>query len=176
MALFDPKAKAIAQLQRSTEEKTASINRYFDEIGRLYYGQYRDTAADVSKDINSRCDAITALLTDIEGNKLKILFEKGLKLCSHCKKENPLEHAFCSACGAKFPEGSDKQVELPTTPPAVPAAAPVQVPAQAPAETVPAQAVHDVSAEAAPVTSAPATETPATEAPAETVAEAEIKE
>lgn len=175
MALFDPKAKAIAQLQRSTEEKTASINRYFDEIGRLYYGQYRDTAADVSKDINSRCDAITALLTDIEGNKLKILFEKGLKLCSHCKKENPLEHAFCSACGAKFPEGSDKQVELPTTPPAVPAAAPVQVPAQAPAETVPAQAVHDVSAEAAPVTSAPATETPATEAPAETVAEAEIK-
>ena len=175
MALFDPKAKAIAQLQRSTEEKTASINRYFDEIGRLYYGQYRDTAADVSKDINSRCDAITALLTDIEGNKLKILFEKGLKLCSHCKKENPLEHAFCSACGGKFPEGSDKQVELPTTPPAVPAAAPVQVPA-APAEAVPAQAVHEISAEAAPVVPVPATETPATEAPAEIVAEAETKE
>jgi hypothetical protein len=117
MALFDPKAKTIAQLQKSTDEKNASINRFFDEIGRLYYGQYRDATADVSKDINSRCDAITALYTDIEANKLKILFEKGLKLCTNCKKENPLEHAFCSSCGAKFPEGSDKQVEVPTSVP-----------------------------------------------------------
>ncbi len=115
MALFDPKAKTIAQLQKSTDEKNASINRYFDEIGRLYYGQYRDATADVSKDINSRCDAITALYTDIEANKLKILFEKGLKLCTSCKKENPLEHAFCSSCGARFPEGSDKQVEIPAS-------------------------------------------------------------
>ncbi|MEI8199731.1 MAG: hypothetical protein WCG21_06700 [Eubacteriales bacterium] len=115
MALFDPKAKTIAQLQKSTDEKNVSINRYFDEIGRLYYGQYRDASADVSKDINSRCDAITALYTDIEANKLKILFEKGLKLCNSCKRENPLEHAFCSTCGAKFPEGSDKQVDLPVS-------------------------------------------------------------
>ena len=115
MALFDPKAKTIAQLQKSTDEKNVSINRYFDEIGRLYYGQYRDASADVSKDINSRCDAITALYTDIEANKLKILFEKGLKLCTSCKRENPLEHAFCSTCGAKFPEGSDKQVDLPVS-------------------------------------------------------------
>jgi len=185
MALFDPKAKAIAQLQRSTEEKTASINRYFDEIGRLYYGQYRDTAADVSKDINSRCDAITALLTDIEGNKLKILFEKGLKLCSQCKKENPLEHSFCSACGAKFPEGSDKQVELPTTPPAVPAAAPVQTAAPVPIETAPAQEQKEAEASAAaPVISASAAdgvqaEVPETEAPhtsADQSAEPETKE
>jgi len=121
MALFDPKAKTIAQLQKSTDEKNASINRYFDEIGRLYYGQYRDASADVSKDINNRCDAITALYMDIEANKLKVLFEKGLKLCTSCKKENPLDHAFCSSCGAKFPEGSDKQVEIPTSLPASPA-------------------------------------------------------
>lgn len=123
MALFDPKAKTIAQLQKSTEEKNVSINRYFDEIGRLYYGQYRDASADVSKDINSRCDAITALYTDIEANKLKVLFEKGLKLCNSCKRENPLEHAFCSTCGAKFPEGSDKQVDLPTSGAVIPATA-----------------------------------------------------
>jgi len=121
MALFDPKAKTIAQLQKSTDEKNASINRYFDEIGRLYYGQYRDASADVSKDINNRCDAITTLYMDIEANKLKILFEKGMKLCTTCKKDNPLDHAFCSSCGAKFPEGSDKQVEIPTSLPVSPA-------------------------------------------------------
>ena len=115
MALFDPKMKTIALHQKSIDEKNASIIRYFDEIGRLYYGQYRDASADVSKEINSRCDAITALHADIEVNNLKILFEKGLKLCTTCKKENPLEHTFCSVCGARFPDGSDKKVDLPQT-------------------------------------------------------------
>lgn len=174
MALFDPKAKTIAQLQKSTEEKNASINHYFDEIGRLYYGQYRDASVDVSKDINSRCDAITALYTDIEANKLKILFEKGLKLCTACKRENPLEHAFCSACGAKFPEGSDKQVELPTSAPA--AAAVLAHTAEVPSAAIKdaAEPVHEDiekapdSSETAPAEDAPET---ASDAEAETVVE-----
>ena len=109
MALFDPKTKTINILQKAIEEKGASVNRYYDEIGRLYYGQYKDENVDVSKDINARCEAISTLYRDIEDDKLKILFERGLKLCVSCKKENPLEHTFCSACGTKFPEGSDKQ-------------------------------------------------------------------
>lgn len=145
MALFDPKAKTISQLQRSIEEKNASINRYFDEIGRLYYGQYRDVNVDVSKDINTRCDAISNLFVDIEGNKLKILFEKGLKLCSNCKKENPLEHAFCSSCGTKFPEGSDKHVEVPTSLPPIPATL-------VPAGTVAAQEITAAEAHTLPQT------------------------
>ncbi len=113
MALFDPKTKAISTLQKAIDEKNTTIVKYFDEIGRLYYGQYKDPSSDVSKDINSRCDAISTLFLDIEAHKLKILFEKGLKICTGCKKENPLDHAFCAGCGAKFPEGSDKQVEMP---------------------------------------------------------------
>ena len=120
MALFDPKAKTIAQLQRANEEKTVAIRRYFDEIGRLYYGQYRDVTLDVSKEINTRCDAISNLYAVIEANKLRILFEKGLKICSTCKKDNPLEHAFCSACGAKFPDNSQTEVEVPTGLPPLP--------------------------------------------------------
>lgn len=111
MALFDPKSKTIAQLQKAIDDKNTNVLQYFDEIGRLYYGQYKDCSVDVSKDINSRCDAISGLFQDIETHKLKILFEKGLKICSGCKKENPLDHMFCSGCGTKFPEGSDKQVE-----------------------------------------------------------------
>ena len=174
MALFDPKAKTIAQLQKSTDEKNASINRYFDEIGRLYYGQYRDASADVSKDINSRCDAITALYTDIEANKLKILFEKGLKLCTSCKRENPLEHAFCSVCGAKFPEGSDKQVELPAAlaVPGTAAEAAGEEAAESVQITTPAAELHEekapASVETAPVEAA-------NETVAETAAEAVVE-
>jgi hypothetical protein len=109
MAVFNPKTKSIAQLQKTIDEKNAATVRYYDEIGRLYYSQFKNKSADVSKDINSRCEAVTALYADIDTCKVKILFENGLKLCAKCKKENPLDHAFCSACGAKFPEGSDVQ-------------------------------------------------------------------
>ena len=112
MALFDPKAKVIGTLQKAIEDKFADIHRYYDEIGRLYYGQYKDDSADASREINSRCEAISTLYAEIEENKLRILFEKGLKVCGQCKKENPLEHAFCSVCGLKFPEGSDKRVSI----------------------------------------------------------------
>ena len=103
MALFDPKKSQISQLQKSIDDKNRMISVYFDEIGKLYYKQYRDMNADVSRDINTRCESISNLYLEIEECRLRILFEKGYKECRNCKKENLLEHAYCSACGEKFP-------------------------------------------------------------------------
>ena len=118
MALFDSKAKVIQGYEKSINDKNLAIKRYYDEIGRLYYGQYKDNNVDVTKDINNRCDAVTKLYRDIEELKHKILFEKGLKLCPACKTENNLEYAFCFKCGNKFDPESAKRVimadELPT--------------------------------------------------------------
>ena len=102
MAFFDPKNKTIATYEKSISDKNASINRYYDEIGRLYYGQYKDMNVDNTKDINTRCEAVTRLIKEIEDLKLKILFEKGLKLCPSCKTENQLEYTFCYKCGSRF--------------------------------------------------------------------------
>ena len=110
MALFDSKAKIIQGYEKSISDKNISIKRYYDEIGRLYYGQYKDNNVDVTKDINNRCDAVTKLYRDIEELKHKILFEKGLKLCPACKTENSLEYAFCFKCGNKFDPESSKRV------------------------------------------------------------------
>ena len=107
MAIFDPKTKVISGYQRSIEEKNRVIAKYFDQIGRLYYGQYKDMSVDVTKDINARCDAVTELYKEIKDCELKILFEKGLKLCPNCGKENMLAYAFCFSCGAKFEPGSE---------------------------------------------------------------------
>ena len=109
MAVLNNKSKTVIQLQKTIDEKNAGTYRYYDEIGRLYFSQFKDPKADVSKEINTRCEAVKALYDDIDTCNVKILFENGLKLCTKCKKENPLDHAFCSACGAKFPEGSDVQ-------------------------------------------------------------------
>lgn len=102
MALFDPKAKNIATYQKSIDEKRTSITRYYDEIGRFYYNQYKDINVDNTKDINTRCEAITRLTNEIGELNVKILYEKGLKLCGSCGVENDLKHLFCYKCGARF--------------------------------------------------------------------------
>ena len=107
MAIFDPKTKVISGYQKSIEEKNRVIAKYFDQIGRLYYGQYKDMSVDVTKDINTRCEAVSDLYDEIRDCELKILFAKGLKLCPNCGKENMLAYAFCFACGAKFEPGSE---------------------------------------------------------------------
>ena len=47
MALFDPKAKAISNLQKTIDEKNLTITKNYDKIGRLYYGQYKDMKASI---------------------------------------------------------------------------------------------------------------------------------
>ena len=110
MALFDPKKNQISALQKSIEDKNRAIGVYYNEIGMLYYKQFKDMNADVSKEINSRCENISTLYIEIEECRLRILYERGYKECANCKKENLLEHAYCSACGQKFPESNDVSV------------------------------------------------------------------
>lgn len=113
MPLFDPKAKTIASYQAKIKENNAAIDKNYYEIGKLYCDQYKDMSIDVTKDINSRCDSVTSLEKDNKSLELSILFEKGLKLCKKCGKENNLIHAFCFSCGAKFDEDSSDAPELP---------------------------------------------------------------
>lgn len=86
MALFDPKKNQIAQLQKSIEEKNRQIAVNFDAIGKLYYRQYRDMSADVSRDINALCEGISTLYIEIEECRLRILYERGFKECKSCPK------------------------------------------------------------------------------------------
>lgn len=115
MAIFDPKAKVIAGYQRTIDEKKKAVLKCYDEIGRLYYGQYKDMSVDVTKDINSRCEAVSTLQKEIRDLELKILFEKGLKVCANCGKENMLAYAFCFGCGTKFPDGEEENKEVKET-------------------------------------------------------------
>lgn len=110
MALFgDAKAKKISEYEKKIQECNNSIRKYYDEIGRLYYFQYKDMNTDNTKEINTRCENVAKLGNEIEELGLKILYEKGLKRCASCGTENSLQYGFCFQCGAKFPEGSDKE-------------------------------------------------------------------
>lgn len=151
-ALFEPKKNnSIAMLQKSIEEKDGRIRFLYDEIGKLYFRQYRDMNADVSREINTRCEFITNLYIDIENCRLRILYEKGYKECKNCKRPNLLEHAYCSACGSKFPDSNDVNIVTAVDPekfvikipdvtmiPMAEASAPAGAEAAAPVEAAPA--------------------------------------
>ena len=134
MPIFqDAKQKNIANFQKMIDEKRYTISKNYDEIGRLYYGQFVDINLDNTKTINSKCDAITRLKEEIEDLEVKILREKGLKKCPVCKTENNLSYAFCFKCGARFDDNDS--IPAPEAPaPTAPAAAPAPVEKEEPAE------------------------------------------
>ncbi len=67
MPIFqDQKQKNIANFQKAIDEKRYTISKNYDEIGRLYYGQFVDINVDNTKTINSKCDTITKLKDEIE--------------------------------------------------------------------------------------------------------------
>ena len=103
MPIFqDAKGKNISNFQKMIDEKKNTIRKYYDEIGHLYYGQYKDVNVDMTKDINARCESISNLYIEIEDLNVKILRERGLKKCAVCSTENNLSNAFCFKCGARF--------------------------------------------------------------------------
>ena len=89
MPIFqDAKGKNISNFQKMIDEKKNTIRKYYDEIGHLYYGQYKDVNVDVTKDINARCESISNLYIEIDDLYIKILRERGLKKCAVCGTEN----------------------------------------------------------------------------------------
>ena len=142
MPIFqDQKQKNIANFQKAIDEKRYTISKNYDEIGRLYYGQFVDINVDNTKTINSKCDTITKLKEEIEELDVKILREKGLKKCPVCRTENNLSYAFCFKCGARF-DDSDS-VAAPEAAAVAPAPAPAKV--EEPAEP---EAAEEAEAEA----------------------------
>ena len=96
----------------------------------MYYGQYKDMNLDVTKDINTRCDAVSTLYDEIDDLNIKILHEKGLKLCPKCRTENALTYAFCFKCGSRFddPDAVIDEAAISGAPVAAPAAPAVPEP------------------------------------------------
>ena len=167
MPIFqDAKSKNIANFQKMIDEKKNTIRKYYDEIGHLYYGQYKDVNVDMTKDTNARCESISNLYIEIEDLNVKILRERGLKKCAVCSTENNLSNAFCFKCGAKFNDND---------------AIPADVIAPPNASATPAR--YDITADAStatvvavPAEATPAAVAPVEEAPAEAVVEEATEE
>lgn len=150
MPIFqDQKGKNITNFQKMINEKKDTIRKYYDEIGHLYYGQYKDMNIDVTKDINARCESISNIYKDIEELNVKILREKGLKKCAICGTENQLANAFCFKCGARFADDDAVPADV-IAPPNACATPPSDKPAAIAEPVIPAAEPAEESAAAEP--------------------------
>ena len=189
MPIFqDAKGKNISNFQKMIDEKKNTIRKYYDEIGHLYYGQYKDVNVDVTKDINARCESISNLYIEIDDLYVKILRERGLKKCAVCGTENNLSNAFCFKCGARFDDSDAVPADVIAPPNASatpsrkvaekPAPAPVAAPAPAPVvepePVVEAEPVEEPAEEPAAY-AAPVVEDPAFEEFNQTAPEADYE-
>ena len=143
MPIFqDQKGKNISNFQKMIDEKKNTIRKYYDEIGHLYYGQYKDVNVDMTKDINARCESISNLYLEIEDLNVKILRERGLKKCAVCGTENNLSNAFCFKCGARFDDADSVAAPEADKP------APAPAPAEPEKEEEPVEEAAEEAAEA----------------------------
>lgn len=115
MAFFDKLGETISAKSKDVAKKTkelaevSSLNYQITsqedvirdtylEIGRAYFEANRENLDAPYLELG---DKILAAQAVIEEKKQKIREIKGIKLCTNCNAEIPLNAAFCANCGSK---------------------------------------------------------------------------
>lgn len=101
----------ITKLNSSIHEKEKQINQLYVFLGKFYYEEYKDNSSVEKKEVFNE---ITELIKEISNCKEEIKQIKGIKKCSNCNADLPLDSAFCNCCGAKIVDTELNSGELST--------------------------------------------------------------
>lgn len=95
------KTAEIARLQRQVTLKQDEFDGLFANIGQLYYNCYK---RNVSPDetLDSLCDRVDSLASEIEGLKLKLDDLRQIRRCPNCGNVQNNNSRFCSDCGSRL--------------------------------------------------------------------------
>lgn len=102
-----------AKLRISTSEKETEIQKIYEQLGKKIYELYKSNN-EVEKSFAKDCKKIDKIYDEIEEMAIKILYNKGLKMCLECGNTIELDSIFCENCGAKQKSlkiKSEKKVE-----------------------------------------------------------------
>ena len=137
MALFNPNAGQISQLNKQINQHLAEINNKYTEIGRITKLKYIDKVD--NPDVQRLAGEIDTMLANLQVMTKQINELKGLRECVGCRQQISTNVAFCPNCGTKQPvaQPSVQPMAAPVAPAPVaqpnPWAPPVQQPMPAPA-------------------------------------------
>jgi hypothetical protein len=82
----------------------AKRDGYFRAIGKIIYGEYRESPESASEEIAGFCACITEIENSIKAQKAKAADIKNKKYCPECGVILAKTVNYCYSCGAKQPE------------------------------------------------------------------------
>lgn len=126
MGFFSPKNTPENAVKAQIDAKLAFINDKYTEIGR--YVKLRMADKIEEPEVKNLIAQIDATLEELKNLNEQLLTIRGMKLCSGCGHEIPVNMAFCPNCGTKQPETAPQPAPMPQPAPVI-AEAPVQEPA-----------------------------------------------
>ncbi|MFR0998219.1 MAG: zinc-ribbon domain-containing protein [Ruminococcus sp.] len=133
MGFFSPKNTPENAVKAQIDAKLAFINDKYTEIGRFVKLRMADKIEE--PEVKNLIAQIDATLEELKNLNEQLLTIRGMKLCSGCGHEIPVNMAFCPNCGTKQPEMAQPVYQQPAQGGAVPMGAqPAPVIAEAPVQ------------------------------------------
>lgn len=118
MGFFSPKNTPENAVKAQIDAKLAFINDKYTEIGR--YVKLRMADKIEEPEVKNLIAQIDATLEELKNLNEQLLTIRGMKLCSGCGHEIPVNMAFCPNCGTKQPEMAQPVYQQPMQGAAVP--------------------------------------------------------
>ena len=118
MGFFAPKNTPENAVKAQIDAKLAFINDKYTEIGRFVKLKMADKIDE--PEVKNLIAQIDATLEELKGLNEQLLTIRGMKLCSGCGREIPVNMAFCPNCGTKQPEIAQPVYQQPMQGAAVP--------------------------------------------------------
>lgn len=118
MGFFAPKNTPENAIKAQIDAKLAFINDKYTEIGRFVKLKMADKIDE--PEVKNLIAQIDATLEELKGLNEQLLTIRGMKLCSGCGREIPVNMAFCPNCGTKQPEIAQPVYQQPMQGAAVP--------------------------------------------------------
>jgi len=88
----------VSKLRINAADLNNEINKKFQALGRLVYSEKKEKGE--TQALQNECvDAIADLYEQLDAINAQLVAMRHRKVCQNCKKENPQEAVYCSACG-----------------------------------------------------------------------------
>lgn len=94
------------KLKLAISDKEANTDEIYQEMGKTVYDMYKN-GEDVGKVFTKECKRIDKNNSEIDEMNTRILYNKGLRVCSTCGEMITITSTFCMNCGEK-----QKQVKI----------------------------------------------------------------
>jgi len=89
-----------SKLNAAINQENEKVAIQYETIGKLIYERYSNGER-LSEDINSKCNEIVDIKTNIQGLKDRVIELKNIKICKNCSHEIEEDVIFCPNCGMK---------------------------------------------------------------------------